>query len=68
METTIAHVPNISCGHCVATIKRELGDIAGVEKVDGDPGTKKITVEWQAPATWNQISATLTEIGFPAAD
>lgn len=24
-------VENISCGHCVATIEREIGEIAGVE-------------------------------------
>jgi len=36
METMKLSVPNISCGHCVMTIKRELGEIKGVSKVEGD--------------------------------
>ena len=68
MEKKQTHVPNISCGHCVATIKRELLDLDGVEKVEGDPGTKRVSVEWQAPASWERISETLVEIGFPASD
>jgi copper chaperone len=60
-------VPNISCGHCVATIKRELGDLKGVASVAGDVGTKTVTVEWEAPATWDGIKSLLTEINYPPA-
>lgn len=67
METTKLNVPNISCGHCVMTIKRELGEIKGVAKVEGDPQTKEITVEWNQPATLDKIKTTLKEINFPAA-
>jgi copper chaperone CopZ len=49
------------------TIKRELGEIKGVSKVEGDPQKKEITVEWSQPATLDQIKATLKEINFPAA-
>jgi len=50
METRKLSIPNISCGHCVMTIQRELGEINGVSKVEGDPTAKEITVEWDAPA------------------
>jgi copper chaperone CopZ len=50
------------------TIKRELGEMRGVSRVEGDPGAKKITVEWDAPATLEAIKATLREINYPAAD
>ena len=60
-------IPNISCGHCVMTIKNELGEIKGVSKVEGDPASKTVIVEWDAPATPDQIRATLKEINFPAA-
>lgn len=65
MEEKKIHVPNISCGHCAATITRELEEVEGVEKVDGDPATKEVTVRWQAPATWEIIKKTLAEIGYP---
>jgi copper chaperone len=67
METKKLSVPNISCGHCVMTIQRELNELEGVKKVEGDPKTKEITVEWENPATLEKIKATLEEINYPAA-
>ena len=66
MEKTTFTVPNISCGHCVMTIKKELGEIRGVSQVEGDPQKKEITVEWNQPASLEQIKSTLKEINFPA--
>jgi copper chaperone len=67
MEKSKMSVPNISCGHCVMAIKKELGALDGVKKVEGDPGTKVVTVEWDAPATLEKIKSTLKEINYPAA-
>jgi copper chaperone len=58
-------VPNISCGHCVHTIEMEVGDLAGVTSVKADQASRKVTVEWQDPATWEQIEGLLTEINYP---
>ena len=68
MDTKTLIVPNISCGHCVMAIKRELGEMEGVTKVDGDPGKKEITLEWDAPASLDKIKSTLSEINYPASD
>ncbi|MBW1676213.1 MAG: heavy-metal-associated domain-containing protein [Deltaproteobacteria bacterium] len=68
METKKFSVPNITCGHCVMTIQRELGEMDGVKKVEGDPTAKEINVEWNAPATLEKIKSTLEEINYPAAD
>ena len=65
MEEKTVHISTISCGHCVMTIKRELGELDGIVSVDGDPGSKKVTVKWDAPLTWDTISRTLKEIGYP---
>jgi copper chaperone CopZ len=59
-------IPNISCGHCVMSIKNELGELEGVASVEGDPDQKTITVEWSAPASIDRIRATLQEINYPA--
>ena len=68
MEKTTFSIPNISCDHCVMTIKRELGEIKGIEEVEGDATTKKITVQWDLPATLEKIKSTLKKINYPAAD
>ena len=68
METSRFTVPNVSCGHCVKAIQKELSELAGVTSVEGDPGMKVIKVEWEAPATENNLRATLKEINYPAAD
>ena len=67
MEKTTFSIPNISCGHCVMSIKNELSDLEGVSAVDGDPDTKSMTVAWEAPATLEIIKAQLREINYPAA-
>ena len=68
MASKVFSIPNISCGHCVMSIKRELSEIEGVSKVEGDVDTKKITVEWDAPATLERLKSTLNEINYPAAE
>ena len=64
-ETKTFTVPNISCEHCVRSIKNEVSEIAGVTAVQADEKTKVVTVTWDNPATWDQIKATLTEIEYP---
>lgn len=66
MEKQTFSIPNISCGHCVMSIKNELSDLEGVSTVEGNPDNKTITVEWELPATVNNIRAKLNEINYPA--
>jgi copper chaperone CopZ len=67
MESKTVNVPGIHCGHCVMNIKREVSELPGVKSVEGDPGAKQITVQWEAPATWEQIDAAMKDAGYPAA-
>ena len=32
-------VPNISCGHCVMTIQREVGELEGIVSVEAKEAT-----------------------------
>jgi copper chaperone len=68
MESKKFSIPNISCGHCVMNIKRELGDLEGVKTIEGDPGKKEITVSWEAPATLEKVKAALKEINYAPAE
>ena len=67
MEKKTFSIPNISCGHCVMSIKNELSELDGVKSVDGNPEAKSIDVEWDAPITEDKIIETLKEINYPAA-
>ncbi len=66
MEKHTFSIPNISCGHCVMTIKKELSELEGVKSVEGDPENKTIRVEWEDPATLIDIEQTLEDISYPA--
>ncbi len=64
--TKTVNVPNISCGHCVATIQREVGEVEGVREVKADQASKQVTISWDPDATdWVAIETTLNEINYP---
>ena len=67
MEKQTFSIPNISCGHCVMSIKNELTELDGVKAVEGSPDDKTIEVEWETPATLEKIKETLKEINYPVA-
>jgi copper chaperone CopZ len=68
MESKKFSIQNISCRHCVMTIKNELSEIKGVSNVEGDPDSKTVTVKWDSPATLNAIKEKLKEINYPASE
>ena len=68
MPVKTVKIPNISCGHCVMTVKNEAGEIPGVSQVEGDADAKQVTFTWDEPATWEQIAAAIKDAGYPAAD
>ena len=49
-----------------ALSERELKQLAGVKSVSADLDAKTATIEWDAPATEEGITALLAEIGYPA--
>jgi copper chaperone len=61
------NIPNISCGHCVNTIKRETKDVPGVLSVDADAQSKTATFVVENESVLPQLKQTLAEIGYPAA-
>ncbi len=67
MESKTFNVPAIGCDGCVKTITNEVSDIKGVKQVQGNVDTKIVTVEWESPATWQDIEAKLVEIDYPPA-
>ena len=68
MKSATYTVPNISCKHCTHTIAMELSDIKGVSKVDADVQTQLVKVDFEEPATEQEIKTTLASINYPAAE
>jgi copper chaperone CopZ len=56
-------VPGMTCGHCEASVKREVGSVPGVDNVDVDLTTKLVTVAG-ADLDREQIVAAIDEAGF----
>ncbi len=48
------------------SIKNELGEIEGIVKVEGDPATKQIEVEWKQPLSIDKIKEILKDINYPS--
>ncbi len=67
MTTVTYDVPNISCGHCVHTIKMELSELDGVAKVEASESDQRVVVDFEPPATEDQLVAALKEINYPPA-
>ena len=66
METITLTIPNISCHHCIMTIKRESGFVDGVEFLNGDVEGKTATFRVASDEALTSLKRTLAEIGYPA--
>jgi copper chaperone len=65
MTTVTYNVPAIHCQHCTHTIEMEVGELAGVQSVKADLGTKNVTIGFEAPASEEKIKTLLAEIEYP---
>ncbi len=64
MQTVTYSIPNISCNHCVHTIKTEVSDLAGVKSVEASAQTRQATIVFDSPATEEEIITLLKEINY----
>ncbi|NIP15973.1 MAG: heavy metal transporter [Pseudomonadales bacterium] len=67
MDSVKLDIPNISCNHCVMTVKRESGFVDGVKFVSGDVERKTATFEVAGEEALAALKAALAEAGYPAA-
>jgi copper chaperone CopZ len=66
MTSKTVKVPSISCGHCVATIEREVSEMSGVSEVKAEQVSKNVTITWDPEATdWVVIEGLMKEIDHP---
>lgn len=55
---------NMTCNGCVSTVRGEIEQLADVVNVDINKLAQLVTVEWNAPASWDLIEKSLIEIEY----
>ena len=64
MSVATYTVTGMTCGHCVSSVKEEVGEVAGVTGVDVDLATGRLTVESAAPVEAAEIVAAVRAAGY----
>ena len=68
IERATLTAPDISCGHCVATINKAVGALDGVRTVTTSEQTKQVLIEFDPrKVSLTRIEAVLDEEGYPVA-
>ncbi|MEO6651512.1 MAG: heavy-metal-associated domain-containing protein [Ilumatobacteraceae bacterium] len=66
MKTLTLSVPGMTCGHCEAAVKEEVGAVPGVTAVDVDLDSKDVAVSG-TDLDRDAIVAAIDEAGFDVA-
>ena len=64
METKTFKVPNMTCNGCVNTVTSEIEQLNGIVHVEVNKPAQMVTVEWDAPTSWEAIQQALVEIDY----
>jgi copper chaperone len=68
MEAVTLSIPNISCDHCIQTIKGTATALPGVHWISGDIDAKTVRLEYDPQQTsLQQIEDALEEEEYPVA-
>lgn len=60
--------PDISCGHCIATVQEAVSALDGVERVSANADTRQVAVGFDATrVSVATIEAAMDEVGYPVA-
>jgi copper chaperone len=58
-------VDGMTCGHCVETVSKAVGELPGVQSVSVNLDTREVTVDLKEGETsLESISAKISEVGF----
>ncbi|SIM87439.1 heavy-metal-associated domain-containing protein [Micromonospora cremea] len=68
MTTATYQVQGMTCGHCVNSVSTEISSIAGVNDVQVDLGSGRVTVTSAAPLDPAAVRAAVDEAGYDLVD
>lgn len=61
-------VTGMTCGHCVSSVTEEISEIDGVQQVDVELETGKVTVTGDESVSDDAVRAAVTEAGYQLAN
>ncbi|WP_046469283.1 heavy-metal-associated domain-containing protein [Allosalinactinospora lopnorensis] len=64
MTSTTITVSGMSCGHCVSSVKEEVGALPGVQDVQVDLESGRVTVDSSTPLSDEQLKTAIDEAGY----
>ncbi|MFG1679309.1 heavy-metal-associated domain-containing protein [Nonomuraea sp. NPDC049269] len=64
MSTATYTVKGMTCGHCVSSVKEEVGEVPGVTNVEVDLASGLLTVASDGPVGAAKIAAAVEEAGY----
>ena len=67
MSTSTYTVTGMTCGHCIASVTEEIGEIGGVQEVAVDLTTGQVTVTSDGPVDPGDVRTAVEEAGYTLA-
>ncbi|WP_327432892.1 heavy-metal-associated domain-containing protein [Streptomyces sp. NBC_01236] len=64
MSESTYTVTGMTCGHCADSVTEEITTIAGVQKVEVDVESGRVTVSSESPLAAEDVRAAVTEAGY----
>ncbi|UXA07295.1 heavy-metal-associated domain-containing protein [Mycobacterium sp. SMC-2] len=66
MNTSEFRVDGMSCGHCEAAVKEEVGRLPGVERVEVSADTGRLVITSCVPIDASAVLRAVEEAGYEA--
>ena len=64
MSTAVYTVTGMTCGHCVSSVTEEVSDLPGVDDVQVDLSTSRVTVTGERADDADAVKAAVAEAGY----
>jgi copper chaperone len=66
MQEVTLTAPDISCDHCIASIRKAVSKLAGVEFVEGAPTRKQVSLRFdESRVRLEEIEQAMEDEGYP---
>jgi copper chaperone len=67
MSTVTVTVTGMTCGHCAASVREEVGSIPDVTAVDVDLASGKVTIDSERGVEADAVKSAVEEAGYELA-
>ena len=67
MSTTTVTVTGMTCGHCVSSVREEIGSIPGVTAVGVDLASGRVDIDSETPIEQATLAQAVDEAGYQLA-